>query len=79
MSAQTGNEIFKIVCTGSYDRELKLQIARPGFSLRRITSAPQIGVVKSHFPKIDTLGSAEPAGIVRGKLFGSVSVKYKFI
>ena len=74
MSAQTGNEIFKIACTGSEDRKLKFKIGKPVFSHRRIKSAPKIGAIRCHFLIIDTLGSTEPAGIVRGKLFGSVSV-----
>ena len=76
-SAQTGNEIFKIACTGSENRKLKFQIGKLVFSHRRITSAPKIGVIRCRFLIIDTLGSTEPAGIVRDKLFGSVSVNGK--
>ena len=33
--------------------------------------------ITCHFHKIKTLGSTEPAGIVGGELFGSVTVKPK--
>ena len=33
--------------------------------------------ITCHFRKIKTLGSTEPAGIVGGELFGSVTVKFE--
>ena len=76
MSAQIGNEIFKIASTGSDDRKLKFLIGKPNFLHLKITSAPKIGAIRCQFLIIDTLGSTEPDGIVRGELLGSVSVKY---
>ena len=55
-------------------RKLKFQIGKPVFSYRKIKPAPKIGAIRWHFLIIDTLGSTEPDGNVRGKLFGSVIV-----
>ena len=77
ISAQTGSQILKTASTGSGYRKLQFE-----FMFKLIFGMFNHLVFKHypitcHFRKIHTLGSTEPAGIVEGELFGSVTVKLR--